>query len=101
MSPFRSSITHRGSTEGACSRQGSLTVKLFNLLPGEIGGPFLARGIHIRPETATHFFSRQSDAFWQSCKSARINGQPMALTGLATYDWSAVNGLVSIRLLSE
>jgi hypothetical protein len=98
LSPFRSAISHTGSGAAACRREGHLVIKLFNLLPGEIGQVFMGQGIYIRPASAQRFFSLQPGAFWQSCRSARVNGRDVPPERLAHQGWSGLSGHVFIRM---
>ena len=98
LSPFRSSISHRGTADTGNEHEGTVTIKLFNLLMAEIGGVFTTRGIRVRPASARHFFNRQPRSFWQSCKSAEVNGKAVPLGDLPQVDWQAIDGLVAIRV---
>ncbi len=75
---MRSTITHRDRVEGGALRQGTVRVKLFNMLLHELGPLLLGRGVMLTPTEMEDFFRSASDAFWQGCSEAHVRGRVVA-----------------------
>jgi hypothetical protein len=72
---MRSSITYkendrRGEKTGLCS------IKLFNLLIGELGPIFLQRGILVKADDLEVFLKKKSEEFWRRCRQILLEGKP-------------------------
>jgi hypothetical protein len=74
---MRSSISYQGAEEQEPVREGTIRIKLFNLLLSELGGVILRQGI-LLPGAALHtFLVEQQEDFWKDCRKALLNGQPV------------------------
>jgi hypothetical protein len=98
LSPFRASITHRGSNHPSGGGDGLITIKLFNLLTHEIGMSFLRHGIVIHPDSAAKFFNKKTDRFWLKCTFARMDGRDIPLNQLPAMNWSELKRPVLLRI---
>lgn len=64
LAPMRASITHRENiTKPAAAGYGFVTIKLFNVLAGEIGPAFLARGIYLKAADLAGLLGARGKAF--------------------------------------
>jgi len=83
LASMRSSITGREDIrETECIRDGFITVKLFNILAGELGPLFLARGIYVETSRLADFLKARGESFWSAVKDMLLNGQPVDSNGL-------------------
>jgi hypothetical protein len=75
---LRDSITYR--TEGVAieARQGTITVKLFNLLMDELGPVFLRKGIIMGRSALVSLFQTRKEDFWKEIKDVRLGGKSIA-----------------------
>ncbi len=65
LAPMRDSITHheRSTPGAAAARDGFVTIKLFNVLAGELGPAFLARGIYAKAAVLADLLRLRGKAF--------------------------------------
>jgi hypothetical protein len=73
---MRSSITHKEDDRRA-KETGLCSVKLFNLLIGELGPIFLQRGILVKAGDLETFLRKKSEAFWRRCHQILLEGKPV------------------------
>ena len=72
---MRSQISYRKKKKLGPIQEGTVFLKLFNLLLGELGPAFLKRGIWLDGKILDDFFKGQSGDFWAGCKAASLNGE--------------------------
>lgn len=97
LSEMRRSISH--SPEEICSQPfpGRVTLKLFNLIARELGSHFLTRGIVISSKALGELLKRQSHNFWQSVKSAEIDGSRCQVDQLVLQEWPEQEVLLQVQ----
>lgn len=86
---LRDSITYRTEDKSVDTRQGIITIKIFNLLMDDLGPVFLKKGIIIGRSTIVSFFRGRKKDFWKEIKTVHLEGAPIAsvkLTEESTYD---------------
>jgi hypothetical protein len=86
---LRNSITYRKEDMPIDPRQGTVTIKLFNLLMEELGPIFLRKGIIMSRSAIVSFFQAQKEYFWKEIKTVHLGGQsitPGKLMEENTYD---------------
>jgi len=71
---MRSQISHKNNTVDDSSENGTVMLKLFNIVALELGPMFLKQGIWIDGKILELFFQRVPDFFWDGCLTAEING---------------------------
>ncbi|MCF8127845.1 MAG: hypothetical protein K9N10_04980 [Deltaproteobacteria bacterium] len=98
LAVFRGTITHAKVDSSVEDREGTVSIKLFNILAREIGLTFLKRGLMVDSDTARWFFSDPSDAFRKGCKSILVEGQDIHVDQLSQM--TASEGLVALRLMT-
>jgi len=92
-SSLRSSITYEEKHSNYLSKEGLISLKLYNLLIDELGPLLLKRGIFVKSTELSAFLTKQSDNFWRGCKEILLGGKPVERSVLqksnlpAWYDW--------------
>jgi len=95
---MRSHITAVESEEAAASKEGMVTMKLFNLLIGQLGPIFLERGIWVEKHLLQDFFAGLPHNFWANCKEARINERRMEPEAVALWKWPETDELIFLKV---
>jgi hypothetical protein len=98
LAAFRGTITHQRTDKIIEDSEGEVTIKLFNLLPREIGLTFLKRGLMVDSDTARWFLSDPPDAFRRDCKGILVDGQNIHLDRLSQM--IASEAFVAFRLMT-
>jgi hypothetical protein len=73
LASFRGSITHRESAASGTQQEGIICVKLFNLMMGDLGPRFLARGILIESGALARLLRQNSAPFVEKCRGVQRN----------------------------
>ena len=76
---MRSEISYQEQNTGISVHEGFVLLKLFNLLPAEIGPSVLARGIWLKGEELNHFLKELPDEVLGMCSEAKADGQAVNL----------------------
>ena len=84
---MRSQITHNKIEKNEIAKDGTIILKLFNLVAGEIGPMFLSQGIWIAGKHLQDFFRKALDHFWSGCRTAEIDGVYREIDALPDIDW--------------
>jgi hypothetical protein len=84
---MRKEISYRGVRPAADSGTGRITVKIFNLLLGDLGRVLLEKGLWIRGEDLQVFFENRNEKFWAGCVEARLHGEQISRTTLRSMEW--------------
>jgi len=79
---MRNEISYQEQGEGIPLHEGFLLLKLFNLLPAEIGPAVLTRGIWFKSEDLKRFFEEMSDELAGMRMEAKVDGQLIHLKDL-------------------
>jgi hypothetical protein len=93
---MRGEISHRGRAK-VLPHEGKVLLKLFNLLPADIGPLFLEKGIWVNGTTLKTFFERQLPRFMEGCREARLHGKKVDVAKLPVQDWS--DAVVFLRVM--
>lgn len=104
LAAFRSGITHQGDAAAAdhdddAHQVGTVTIKLFNLLVGELGPVFLNAGIWITSQDVASLLKDRGDTFRSSVKHAEKDGQKIAPEALAALNWAEAPERLLLRVL--
>ncbi len=97
---LRSSITYEEKHSNYQSKEGTVTIKLFNLLMEELGPIFLKRGIFVTFPAMATFLTKQPDNFWKACKEILLDRKPVVYSILqksnlpAQCDWVFLTVLI-------
>ena len=88
---MRNEISYQGQSTGVTVHEGFIQLKLFNLLPAEIGPAVLARGIWLTGEDLNQFLKDLPDEVVGMCMEAKLDGQPVKLKDFVEkcleYEW--------------
>jgi hypothetical protein len=86
---MRGSITHRETGEAGQPGEGTIRMKLFNLLMAELGPIFLLRGIGVAASDLADFLARRPASFRKGCRRIQLNGAPLSPERLGEKDMFA------------
>lgn len=81
-SSFRNAITYHEKAETCGVKEGSVRIKLFNLLMAEMGPGLLQRGISVKAEDLLSFMAGLSQDFWKGCRRTELDNKPVDLRKL-------------------
>jgi len=84
---MRQKITHKKNAKNEIVQDGSIVLKLFNLVARDIGPMFLIQGIWISGKNLQDFFRKAPSHFWAGCRAAEIDGMHSEVEKLAHIDW--------------
>jgi len=97
LSSMRGSITHHENSRPAdVVADGFITLKLFNVLSGELGPIFLARGIYVRASELVDLLTLRGEAFRRGCTRLMMDGRPVDSETLLNSLRGRGSGLVRI-----
>jgi len=98
---LRDSITYTVKDESVRPREGTITIKLFNLLMGELGHVFLRKGIIVKRSTAIALLQKQHADFWKKVRTVRLGSKTLDLSVLTKDDTFDNYGYVHISIAVE
>ena len=96
---MRDQITYKKHTDDECVEDGTIHLKLFNLVAEDIGELFLTRGIWIRGENLQDFFRKAPDYFWAGCRSVEVDGVQMKAENLGSIDWKQAQVFLKLKVI--
>jgi len=96
---MRSQISHKNNTSGGSAENGTVIIKLFNLVAMELGPMFLEQGIRVDGKNMEIFFQKVPDLFWDGCRAAEIDGISRKVRDMALVEWK--NRQVFLKLKIE
>jgi hypothetical protein len=98
---MRNEISYQEKSEGISIHEGFVLLKLFNLLPAEIGPAILERGIWFKGEDINNFLRELPDELLSYCTEARMDGQAVKLKDFAEKSSKYEMVLVKIQRSSS
>ena len=84
---MRNQISYRNNTADGSDENGTVMLKLFNLVALELGPMFLTQGIWIDGKNLENFFRRVPDFFWDGCLTAEIDGISLDVREISLMEW--------------
>lgn len=96
---LRASISYRENGGSAPAGKGRITVKLFNLLIGELGPLFLEKGILVTSPELLNFLLNQGEDFRQGCGPIVLAGKVVDYETLLSENGWAENREVELRVV--
>jgi len=100
LAAFRNGITYRERDEiSGMDGAEMVTVKLFNLLVGELGPVFLKEGIWVKKQDAERVLKDLFDMLLSSVELLEKDGREMSSEQFAAWDWSEEPGDVLLSVM--
>jgi hypothetical protein len=87
-SSLRSGISYMEKGENRLAEDGTVFLKIFNLLLKDLGKVFLEKGIWVAGEEIHTFLKKQQDDFWKGFNSAKLNGKDLLQDELLNIKWT-------------
>jgi hypothetical protein len=84
---MRSQISHKNIAVNDPDENGTVMLKLFNLVALELGPMFLKQGIWVGGKNLKNFFQRVPDFFWDGCLTAEIDGSSLDVRKMSLMEW--------------
>lgn len=84
---MRSQISHKNDVAEDFYENGTVILKLFNIVALELGPMFLKQGTWIDGKNLENFFQRVPDFFWEGCLTAEIDGIPLDVRKMSLMEW--------------
>ncbi|MEJ2655703.1 MAG: hypothetical protein P8012_00700 [Desulfobacterales bacterium] len=84
---MRKQISYSNDILNDSDSNGSVMIKLFNLVALELGPLFLEQGIRIDGKQMENFFRKASDFFWDGCSAATIDGIRQDVRKISLGQW--------------
>jgi hypothetical protein len=95
---LRGGITHKESTAACAEGPGRITVKVFNVLLGELAGPLFRQGVVLSWERLESRIRRGGSRLMESIHTARLDGKPFPPADLPRLSWTPeTRALFSLR----
>ena len=98
---MRSQISHKNNTADDSAENGTVMLKLFNLVALELGPLFLKQGIWITGKNLGNFFQRVPDFFWDGCLTVEIDGISQDLRKMPLMGWRQEQVFLKLELENE
>lgn len=98
LASFRDATTHRETGRFSRRGEGMVTIKLFNLLIGEMGPSFLEHGVWIEGERLAEFLRAQKSDFWKPCEAVKLDGNEIDLDYAPGVKWPDGTDLVLLEV---
>jgi hypothetical protein len=95
---MRSQITAAKTEEVTSTKEGMITLKLFNLLITQLGPGFLKRGIWLETRLLRDFLTALPQSFWTDCMEALINGRLLEPKSVPFRTWPETDELIFLRV---
>lgn len=93
---MRGEISH--TDQGKVSpHQGKVVLKLFNLLPRDIGPLLLEKGVWVDGKTLKVFFEKRLPLILKGCREATLHGRKVDAARLVEQEWPEGNVLLRVR----
>jgi hypothetical protein len=87
-----------GKDPGAGRSEVFFTLKIFNVLVGELGWSRLGSGVWIRPQVFEDFFHGRGPGFWAMLLRATVDDEDVNAGFLSTKRWSNIPGLIRLSI---
>ena len=84
---MRNQITHQKGTCGESTKDGTICLKLFNLVAADIGQLFLEKGILISGKYFGDLFRSAPDKIISGVRSGEVDGVRMSTDQIVSMDW--------------
>ena len=79
---MRGAMTYNETERAEAEKDGTVRIKLFNLLLGELGPGFLRRGVFLSGAEMAEFLAAREPGFWGRCRQILLNGRSVGVREL-------------------
>jgi hypothetical protein len=94
---MRHQITHKARPKNPTIKDGTILLKLFNLVAKDIGSMFLTQGMWVNGEDVQRLFRKAPKHFWKGCHAVHIDGKDGNVEALFDMEWEG--RLVFLKLI--
>jgi hypothetical protein len=94
---MRNQITHQKGTCGESTEDGTICLKLFNLVAKDVGHLFLEKGVLISGKYLKDFFRSASDKFLSGFRSGEVDGVQMRADRIISTDWEQTQVFLKLK----
>jgi hypothetical protein len=94
---MRNQITHQKETCGECTKDGTICLKLFNLVAADIGQLSLEKGILTSGKFLQDLFRSASDKIISGVRSGEVDGVQMSADQIASMDWQQTQVFLKLK----
>ncbi len=101
FSGMRNTITHSPDAPSAPGKEVLFTLKLFNMLLGQVGPLFLASGVIIGSDRLTAFMLERTEAFWKGCRGILLDGVQLTEGEFVPRLRHDQEGLIRLRVVGR
>ena len=95
---MRNQISHKEERDVCDSRDGTVILKLFNLIIREVGPDLLMRGVWIEGKDLEDFMTGQGGVFREKLKEASLNDEPVSWDRLTNLGYGSDRIFLQISL---
>ena len=97
-SALRNSITYQETGNPCVLKEGTVHMKLFNLLMNDLGPHLLKKGILVPSMDLADFLSKRPEAFWIGCKNIFLNEKSLSIDLLRKGDSLSHYGMIHLSV---
>jgi hypothetical protein len=85
LAPLRGSISQGRESSPSAAGEGTIRLKLFNLLMDALGPQLLRHGVLLAAAVFADFVARRPAGFWEDCREILLDGEPVEPARLAGH----------------
>ena len=100
-SELRRNIAYQQHDQQAQSKEGTITLKLFNVMADDLGPEFLAHGVLLNKKHLKAFLESRGSAFWEACRNATLDGKELNPISLKSQEWLTTTDLIELKIVSS
>jgi len=100
-SSFRSGITYHEADKSCVPGEGSVGIKIFNLLMDEMGPGLLQKGVDVKAADLSGFLTDRASAIRPACKQIILNNKTIYADKLDDTEWLNREDVVFLTVTAE
>jgi hypothetical protein len=94
---MRNQITSQKGTCGEGTEDGTICLKLFNLVAEDVGHLFLEKGVFISGKNLRDFFRNASDKLFSGFRPGEVDGVQMSAEQILSMDWEQTEVFLKLK----
>lgn len=98
---MRSQISHKNNRVDDSAENGTVMLKLFNLVASELGPMFLKKGILVSGRNIENFLQKIPDFFRDGCLTAEIDGISQDVRKISLMEWGRKQVFLKLKTKEE